>query len=266
MRPKDFSDSNKDFSDSKKENTSIVEDQPILITNKIIKFGDSIYQLRNVTDFQVKEIPKKYSGVLLLTICFFLSGLFCFYSAKKALSFIEEIIILGIGLIFFGISGLLILVQFNKNFRGFDTKNVLNLSQLKRNFTGFKKADFPKKPFPVLAVIICFLISLLLSMFEQWSLSLIFFGISALIAFVYFVINKYYGLIINLNSGQTVILMSHSKVFLSKIVDKMYNFIQNNYEGSLHIDLSNRSINVEGNFDGSATTGDQSNINQSNIN
>lgn len=145
------------------------------------------------------------------------------------------------------------------------TKNVIKFGKSLyqfRNVTGFKIGDIPKKPFPYFAVFGCFILAGLLPSFNQNFLAFIFWGLIAFLFYRHFNQTKYYGLIIYLNSGHERIFVSSDKKFLNQVVDKLYNFMEQAQEGTLFLDLSNRSINVEGNFTGSATTGDNSDINE----
>ena len=67
---------------------------------------------------------------------------------------------------------------------------------------------------------------------------------------------QYYGLSLFLNSGQERFFVSTDRSFLMRIVSVLYDFMETQREGTVNIDMSNRSVTVGGNLDGNAITGD----------
>ncbi|MBD2610179.1 hypothetical protein H6G94_02625 [Nostoc punctiforme FACHB-252] len=73
----------------------------------------------------------------------------------------------------------------------------------------------------------------------------------------YFIQTQYYGLSLFLNSGQERFFMSSDKSFLMQIVSVLYEFMETEREGTINIDMSNRSVTVGRDLHGKATTGDK---------
>jgi hypothetical protein len=147
------------------------------------------------------------------------------------------------------------------------TKNVIKFGKSLyqfRNVTGFKVGDIPKKSFPFSAVFACFIVAFLLTSFNQNFLAFIFWGLIAFLVYRHFTQTQYYGLTIYLNSGHQRIFVSSDQQFLNRVVDTLYNFMRQVQEGSVFVDFSNKSINVEGDLTGSASTGNYSPINPDN--
>jgi Family of unknown function (DUF6232) len=136
------------------------------------------------------------------------------------------------------------------------TKNTvkfgLSVYQFK-NVTGFKAGDIPKDKFPTMAVLV-----LTIGGFLTVALVIGWFLLLAAIFLIakYFMQTQYYGLSLFLNSGQERFFVSSDKNFLFKIVDALYDFMENQQEGTINIDMSNRSVTVGGSLIGKATTGD----------
>jgi hypothetical protein len=136
------------------------------------------------------------------------------------------------------------------------TKNTvkfgLSVYQFK-NVTGFKAGNIPKDKFPTMAVLI-----LTIGGFLTVALVIGWFLLLAAVFLIakYFMQTQYYGLSLFLNSGQERFFVSSDKDFLFKIVDALYNFMENQQEGTINIDMSNRSVTVGGNLHGKTTTGD----------
>jgi hypothetical protein len=122
------------------------------------------------------------------------------------------------------------------------------------NVTGFRVGEIPKNKFPLMPVLILTIGGILTVAFViGW-----FLLIGAIFLVVqYFTQTQYYGLSLFLNSGQERFFLSNDKSFLMEIVDSLYKFMETDSEGSITIDMSNRSISVGGDLHGKAIMGNQ---------
>ncbi|MDF5722138.1 MAG: DUF6232 family protein [Rhizonema sp. PD37] len=126
-----------------------------------------------------------------------------------------------------------------------------------RNVTGFRVGEIPKYKFPLQAVLILTIGGFFtLAFFVGWFLLLF----AAFLVIRYFMQTQYYGLSLFLNSGQEKFFVSSDRNFLIKIVSVLYEFMENQREGSVYIDMTNKSVTVGGNLHGNATTGDDNTI------
>lgn len=149
------------------------------------------------------------------------------------------------------------------------TKNTLKFGQSVyqfKNVTGFTVGEIPKNKFPLLPVLVLTSVGTLTI---ALGFGLILVIIAIVMAVSFFMQTQYYGLSIFLNSGRELFFKSENRNFLLKIVSDMYQFMESQADGSVlidmsssttHYDNSNRSINVEGDLHGKASTGDQSSI------
>ncbi len=129
-----------------------------------------------------------------------------------------------------------------------------------KNITGFKVGEIPKTRLSWSTVIGLIIVGLVIINFNK----LVGIGLLALAIFLlykHFTQIQYYGLIIYFNSGQSHIFTSKDKSFLMDIVNPLYDLMETSQEGTIHIDMSNRSVNVEGDLQGNAVAGDGSHIN-----
>jgi hypothetical protein len=132
-----------------------------------------------------------------------------------------------------------------------------------KNITGFQAGLVPKDPLPIKTLLILAGFSMIAFIASALNALIAVIGIAFLIFGAFIVMNHYeepakYGLILFLNSGKERIFISQDRMFLTNIVSEIYRFMENPSEGYLYIDMSNKSINVGGNFQGSANTGNNS--------
>jgi hypothetical protein len=169
---------------------SVVENaREIEITKRIVRFGSSVYQFKNVTGFKVDKVPKwKFPLQVVLTLTAF--GVFSIFIANA--------------------------ITTNEDSSNLDS------------FVGF------------LAVLgSCLII------------------IDFFIVIVWLCQRPPRAFILYLNSGHERMFLSHDKIFLMKIVNALYDFMKSDDHSSLSIDMSDRSIKVDGNFYGEANTGNK---------
>jgi hypothetical protein len=123
-----------------------------------------------------------------------------------------------------------------------------------KNITGFKIGKIPKDPFPLMPVIILLAIGL--------ATLLMLVGIILIIIAIIMIVKHnskkdLYGLIIYLNSGDERIFISNDKEFQMKIVSTLYHFMENQDDQKVLIDMSDKSIKIDGNVSHSSLdTGD----------
>jgi hypothetical protein len=142
-----------------------------------------------------------------------------------------------------------------------------------KNVTGFKVGEQPKSKIPFfVAFLLAFLGSIfyligntignsLWLQFGQVSLAL-----SALICYVNITQIPSYGLNLSLNSGEERFFVSKDKEFLMKIVNTLYDFMKTERDGVVNIDMSNRSVRINGNSSGAINLGDKSNVYSASLN
>lgn len=123
-----------------------------------------------------------------------------------------------------------------------------------RNVTGFRVGDIPKNKFPLMPVIVLTAAGMLtIALGFGWILLII----AIFMVVGYFNQTQYYGLSLYLNSGQERFFVSTDKNFLVQIVSVLYDFMESQSDGTVNIDLSNRSVNVGRDLHGTANTGDK---------
>lgn len=155
------------------------------------------------------------------------------------------------------------LLDSSDNKRVFETANNIEITKNTvkfglsvyqfRNVTGFRAGEIPKDKFPLMTVLVLGIGGILtIVLVVGWFLLMA----AAFLVMKYFIQTQYYGLSLFLNSGQERFFVSSDKNFLFKIVDALYDFMENQQEGTINIDMSNRSVTVGGNLHGKATTGD----------
>lgn len=126
-----------------------------------------------------------------------------------------------------------------------------------RNVTGFRVGKIPKNKFPFqLVMILTIGGTLTVALVIGWFLLLL----ALFLVFRHFTQTQYYGLSLFLNSGQERFFVSSDRKFLNKIVSILYDFMENNRDEAVYIDMSNRSVQVGGDFHGNAVTGDDNKI------
>lgn len=143
-------------------------------------------------------------------------------------------------------------IEINKNILKFGS----SVYQFK-NVTGFHVGEFEKEPFPRQAFIMLLVLGVA-------TLALVV-GIIFLLWALWLFINhrkqqSIYGLAIYLNSGRKRVFRSTDKDFLYRIVNAMYRLMSEDSAMNVLVDMSNRSVNVEGDFTGTAITGDESKV------
>lgn len=173
----------------------------IHITKNIVKFGSSIYQLKNITGFKYGRVRRwKFPSWIVSRLLYF--GVFGLVLGLSLIGLLEQY------------EGLL-----NNSSEDFDfmidTGALLTL-------TGGCMV--------ILAIFI-----VLVYLFQFRPLALILYA----------------------NSGHERIFVSHNRPFLMNVIKVIYDFMDNDTEKALHIDMSNRSIKVDGSFYGQAVVGDR---------
>lgn len=122
-----------------------------------------------------------------------------------------------------------------------------------RNVTGFRVGEIPKNKFPLMPVLVLTIGGILtIALVIGWFLILI----AIFLVIRYLSQTQYYGLSLFLNSGQERFFVSTDRSFLMQIVSVLYDFMETQREGTVNIDMSNRSVTVGGNLHGTTTTGD----------
>ena len=124
------------------------------------------------------------------------------------------------------------------------------------NVTGFEVGEIKKADFNWLVLFILVVLGFATLAFA--GIGLIFLGLAGFSIYGHFIVPQSYGLSLYLNSGRETFFTSTDKRFLGEIVTTLYQFMEEDRLGSVSIDLSNRSIHVEGDFNGAATLGDRS--------
>jgi Family of unknown function (DUF6232) len=123
-----------------------------------------------------------------------------------------------------------------------------------KNVTGFRVGEIPKEKFPLMAVLVLTIGGILtVALVVGWFLLLI----AIFLVVRYLIQTQYYGLSLFLNSGQERFFVSTDKSFLMQIVSVLYDFMETQGEGTVNIDMSNRSVTVGGDLHGKTTTGDK---------
>jgi hypothetical protein len=127
-----------------------------------------------------------------------------------------------------------------------------------RNITGFEigelaKGSFSWKGFFILVALGVFTLPLA-------GLGLVFIGLAAYSLFNHFKQAQAYGLVISLNSGEELFFKTTRKQFISEVVGKLYDFMENVQEGSVSIDMRNYSISVKGDVSGSLIAGSDNKV------
>jgi hypothetical protein len=128
-----------------------------------------------------------------------------------------------------------------------------------KNVTGFKVGHLPKKKFPLFLVLFLGVGGLgLISYVGSWGLVFLL----AAVAVAVFHLSKvqYYGLSLFLNSGQESFFVSSDKNFLHKVVLTLYEFMEEDRDGVVNIDMSNRSVTIGGDNHSPMNLGDHSTV------
>lgn len=123
-----------------------------------------------------------------------------------------------------------------------------------RNFTGFEVGEIQKPKFSWMLFFL-FIIGGIAAM-PLFGAGLILIGIAIYRLYRHVVAPKNYGLSLFFNSGERRIFISNNKGFLSDITKALYRFLEEDRAETINIDLSNKSINVNGDFVGNAVIGE----------
>jgi hypothetical protein len=131
-----------------------------------------------------------------------------------------------------------------------------------KNLTGLKVGKIDKKMFPF-QIVLPFGIGGLFIYNLNNLFGIIFILVAIIWTVKHFMQIQQYGLILYLNSGQQRIFISDDRKFLMNIVSEIYKLMKSGGDGSISIDMSNRSINVGegGLFSGIGITGDGNQVN-----
>lgn len=109
------------------------------------------------------------------------------------------------------------------------------------NVTGFSVGKIPREKFPASQFMFFFISGVFVSpfaFFVGFPLQLV----AAILAFRYLSQKQLYGIVIYLNSGHEKIFVNTDKTFLSDVVRMLHEFMEDENQGRLLINMSNRSV------------------------
>jgi hypothetical protein len=131
-----------------------------------------------------------------------------------------------------------------------------------RNVTGFGVAEFkPANLVSIKFILILFVIGLILGNIPDtriWGITIVSLALFGIILNVFQ--EKEYGLKLYLNSGGGPIFFTKDKEGLKQVVQKLYEFMQSDKEGSYVVNVQDSSIRIEGSVGGSVIKGDAENV------